>query len=150
SDVKFGRFKLPKGTEINGARLRELTEAVGDDLSATVPVRTTLHCRARIGVCRQCYRWSMGTGEMAEIGDAVGTVAAQSIGEPGTQLTMRTFHTGGVAGADITHGLPRVVELFEARKPKAAATLAEIGGRVDVDESERGYVVTVTEKVAKG
>ena len=82
----------------------------------------------------------MATGEMSEIGDAVGTVAAQSIGEPGTQLTMRTFHTGGVAGADITHGLPRVVELFEARKPKAAATLAEVGGRVDVEESDRGYV----------
>jgi DNA-directed RNA polymerase subunit beta' len=150
ADVKFGRFKLPKGTEINGARLRELADAVGDDTTATVPVRTTLHCRARIGVCRQCYGWSMATGEMSEIGDAVGTVAAQSIGEPGTQLTMRTFHTGGVAGADITHGLPRVVELFEARKPKAAATLAEIAGRVDVEESERGYVVTVTEKVAKG
>jgi DNA-directed RNA polymerase subunit beta' len=150
ADVKFGRFKLPKGTEINGARLRELADAVGDDLSATVPVRTTLHCRARLGVCRQCYGWSMATGEMSEIGDAVGTVAAQSIGEPGTQLTMRTFHTGGVAGADITHGLPRVVELFEARKPKAAATLTETGGRVDVDESDRGYVVTVTEKVAKG
>jgi DNA-directed RNA polymerase subunit beta' len=92
----------------------------------------------------------MATGEMSEIGDAVGTVAAQSIGEPGTQLTMRTFHTGGVAGADITHGLPRVVELFEARKPKAAATLSEIGGRADVEEADRGYVVTVTEKVAKG
>ena len=92
----------------------------------------------------------MATGEMSEIGDAVGTVAAQSIGEPGTQLTMRTFHTGGVAGADITHGLPRVVELFEARKPKAAATLAEVGGRVDVEESDRGYTVTVTEKLAKG
>ena len=149
-DVKFGKYKLAKGTEINGARLRELADAVGDDLTATVPLRTTLHCRARIGVCRQCYGWSMATGEMSEIGDAVGTVAAQSIGEPGTQLTMRTFHTGGVAGADITHGLPRVVELFEARKPKAAATLSEIGGRADVEEADRGYVVTVTEKVAKG
>jgi DNA-directed RNA polymerase subunit beta' len=150
ADVKFGKYKLPKGTEINGARLRELADVVGDDLTATVPLRTTLHCRARIGVCRQCYGWSMATGEMSEIGDAVGTVAAQSIGEPGTQLTMRTFHTGGVAGADITHGLPRVVELFEARKPKAAATLSEIGGRTDVEEADRGYVVTVTEKVAKG
>ena len=150
ADVKFGKYKLPKGTEVNGARLRELADAVGDDLTATVPLRTTLHCKARIGVCRQCYGWSMATGEMSEIGDAVGTVAAQSIGEPGTQLTMRTFHTGGVAGADITHGLPRVVELFEARKPKAAATLSEIGGRADVEEADRGYVVTVTEKVAKG
>jgi DNA-directed RNA polymerase subunit beta' len=149
-DVKFGRFKLPKGTEVNGARLRDLADAVGENLEATVPVRTALHCRARIGVCRQCYGWSMATGEMSEIGDAVGTIAAQSIGEPGTQLTMRTFHTGGVAGADITHGLPRVVELFEARKPKAAATLSEVSGRVDVEESDRGYIVRVTEKVPKG
>ena len=102
------------------------------------PVRTVLKCEAEFGVCRACYGWSMATGKMGEIGDAVGTVAAQSIGEPGTQLTMRTFHTGGVAGADITHGLPRVVELFEARKPKAAATLAEIGGRVEVQETDRG------------
>jgi DNA-directed RNA polymerase subunit beta' len=150
ADIKFGKFKLAKGTEINGARLRDLAEAVGDDQSATVPVRTVLHCRARLGVCRQCYGWSMASGEMSEIGDAVGTIAAQSIGEPGTQLTMRTFHTGGVAGADITHGLPRVVELFEARKPKAAATLSDISGRVSVEESDRGYIVTVTEKVAKG
>jgi DNA-directed RNA polymerase subunit beta' len=81
---------------------------------------------------------------MCEIGDAVGIVAAQSIGEPGTQLTMRTFHTGGVAGADITHGLPRVVEIFEARNPKGAATLAEFGGKIDVEEQERTTVVTVT------
>jgi DNA-directed RNA polymerase subunit beta' len=86
----------------------------------------------------------MATGKMSELGDAVGTVAAQSIGEPGTQLTMRTFHTGGVAGLDITHGLPRVVELFEARKPKAAATLSEIAGRVKIAEGERGWIVTVT------
>ena len=85
----------------------------------------------------------MATGKMSELGDAVGTVAAQSIGEPGTQLTMRTFHTGGVAGLDITHGLPRVVELFEARKPKAAATLATIAGRVKIAEGERGWIVTV-------
>ena len=80
---------------------------------------------------------------MAEIGDAVGIVAAQSIGEPGTQLTMRTFHTGGVAGSDITHGLPRVVEIFEARNPKGAATLAELGGKVEVDEQDRTVLVTV-------
>ena len=125
ADTKIGKLKLAKGEEINGARLREIADAAPDD--ATVPVRSVLKCAASIGVCRACYGWSMATGKMAEIGDAVGTVAAQSIGEPGTQLTMRTFHTGGVAGADITHGLPRVVELFEARKPKAAATLAEVG-----------------------
>ena len=82
-------------------------------------------------------------GRYAEVGDAVGIVAAQSIGEPGTQLTMRTFHTGGVAGADITHGLPRVVEIFEARNPKGAATLAQVGGRVDVEETDRGPKVTI-------
>ena len=80
---------------------------------------------------------------MCEIGDAIGIVAAQSIGEPGTQLTMRTFHTGGVAGADITHGLPRVVEIFEARNPKGAATLAEVGGRIEVEQTERGPKVTI-------
>src|SRR5205085_11126626 len=84
-------------------------------------------------------------GEICEIGDAVGIIAAQSIGEPGTQLTMRTFHTGGVAGADITHGLPRVVEIFEARQPKGAAILSEVGGRVEVEQTERGPKVTVNQ-----
>ena len=87
-----------------------------------------LKCRAPSGVCQACYGRAMATGALAQIGDAVGIVAAQSIGEPGTQLTMRTFHTGGVAGADITHGLPRVVELFEARKPKGLAKIAERTG----------------------
>ncbi len=91
-----------------------------------LPVRSVLKCRAETGVCRTCYGIFPATGEMCEIGDAVGIIAAQSIGEPGTQLTMRTFHTGGVAGADITHGLPRVVEIFEARNPKGAAVLAEV------------------------
>jgi DNA-directed RNA polymerase subunit beta' len=133
SDTRIGKYQLKKGAEINGARLREIAEAVGDDRSVVIPVRTVLKCEAEIGVCRACYGWSMATGKMSEIGDAVGTIAAQSIGEPGTQLTMRTFHTGGVAGLDITHGLPRVVELFEARKPKAAATLSEVAGRVAID-----------------
>ena len=141
-DTKLGKLKLAAGDEINGARLRDIVDMAADD--AVIPVRTVLKCRAEIGVCRLCYGWSMATGKMGEIGDAVGTIAAQSIGEPGTQLTMRTFHTGGVAGADITHGLPRVVELFEARKPKAAATLAEVAGKVEVAETDRGYVVTVT------
>ena len=97
-----------------------------------------LKCRSEFGVCRTCYGIFLGTGELCEIGDAVGIMAAQSIGEPGTQLTMRTFHTGGVAGADITHGLPRVVEIFEARNPKGAAQLAEIGGGVHLAETDRG------------
>ena len=110
---------------------------------ATVPVRSVLKCRAETGVCQACYGIFLATGEMSEIGDAVGIIAAQSIGEPGTQLTMRTFHTGGVAGADITHGLPSVVEIFEARNPKGAATLAEIAGRVEIEQTERGPKLSV-------
>ena len=91
-------------------------------------MRSVLKCEALSGVCQACYGRAMASGQLAQIGDAVGIIAAQSIGEPGTQLTMRTFHTGGVAGADITHGLPRVVELFEARKPKGLAQIAEQDG----------------------
>ena len=108
-----------------------------------VPVRSVLKCDAEIGVCQKCYGYALANNAPAEIGDAVGHVAAQSIGEPGTQLTMRTFHTGGVAGADITHGLPRVVELFEARKPKGVARIAEVTGRVAIEETERGSKVTI-------
>ena len=96
-------------------------------------VRSVLKCRAATGVCKSCYGIFPATGEMCEIGDAVGIIAAQSIGERGTQLTMRTFNTGGVAGADITHGLPRVVEIFEARNPKGAAVLVEVGGRAEIE-----------------
>ena len=88
-------------------------------------------------MCQACYGRSMATGAAAQIGDAVGIIAAQSIGEPGTQLTMRTFHTGGVAGADITHGLPRIVELFEARKPKGLAKIAEVGGAVTIEDTDK-------------
>src|SRR5260370_25772700 len=87
----------------------------------------------------------MASGKLAQIGDAAGIIAAQSIGEPGTQLTMRTFHTGGVAGADITHGLPRVVELFEARKPKGLAKIAEVGGKVSIEESDKAVTVVITD-----
>jgi len=121
--------------------LETLEEALGADFK--VPVRSVLKCRAEAGVCQACYGVFLATGSMCEIGDAVGIIAAQSIGEPGTQLTMRTFHTGGVAGADITHGLPRVVEIFEARNPKGAATLAEVGGRVEIENTERGPKVTI-------
>ena len=109
-----------------------------------VPVRSVLKCDAEIGVCQKCYGYALANNAPAEIGDAVGHVAAQSIGEPGTQLTMRTFHTGGVAGADITHGLPRVVELFEARKPKGVARIAEVTGRVAIEDTERGCKLTIT------
>jgi DNA-directed RNA polymerase subunit beta' len=130
-----------RGDVVTVALLEELQAELGDD--ATVAVRSVLKCRAETGVCRTCYGIFPATGEMAEIGDAVGIIAAQSIGEPGTQLTMRTFHTGGVAGADITHGLPRVVEIFEARNPKGAAILAELGGRVEIENTERGPKVTI-------
>jgi DNA-directed RNA polymerase subunit beta' len=96
-------------------------------------------------VCQKCYGRSLATGKTAQIGDAVGIIAAQSIGEPGTQLTMRTFHTGGVAGADITHGLPRVVELFEARKPKGLAKIAEVGGVVSVEDTDKARTVVITD-----
>ena len=91
-----------------------------------VKIRTVLSCRSHIGVCARCYGANMATGQAVQVGEAVGIIAAQSIGEPGTQLTMRTFHTGGVAGDDITQGLPRVEELFEARKPKGLAIIAEL------------------------
>ena len=132
-----------KGEEVTAPRLREIAVALEDE-NATLPVRSVLKCRALTGVCQTCYGTFLATGNVSDIGDAVGIIAAQSIGEPGTQLTMRTFHTGGVAGADITHGLPRVVEIFEARNPKGAATLAEVGGRIEIDESEgRGPKITV-------
>jgi len=108
----------------------------GSETEPMVPVRSVLKCTAQYGVCQTCYGVMPATNSLAQIGDAVGHVAAQSIGEPGTQLTMRTFHTGGVAGADITHGLPRVVELFEARKPKGVGMIAECSGRLELDESD--------------
>jgi DNA-directed RNA polymerase subunit beta' len=134
-----------KGEEITTPRLREIVEELGDDIAEgfSIPVRSVLKCKAETGVCRQCYGTFLATGELSEIGDAVGIIAAQSIGEPGTQLTMRTFHTGGVAGADITHGLPRVVEIFEARNPKGAAALAEVAGTVALEETERQLRITV-------
>ena len=104
-----------------------------------------LKCEAPTGVCQACYGRSMATGKIAQIGDAVGIIAAQSIGEPGTQLTMRTFHTGGVAGADITHGLPRVVELFEARKPKGLAKIAEVAGTVTIEDGDKSVTVVITD-----
>ncbi len=111
---------------------------------SSIKVRSVLTCRARLGVCSKCYGMNMAIGEQVGMGEAVGIIAAQSIGEPGTQLTMRTFHSGGVAGGDITQGLPRVEELFEARKPKKMAQLAEISGRVSIEETKKGSMVNVT------
>ena len=109
-----------------------------------VYARTVLGCRAKSGVCAKCYGMNLATSELVNLGEAVGIIAAQSIGEPGTQLTMRTFHTGGVAGDDITQGLPRVEELFEARKPKKMAVISEIDGVADVDDSHRNALRDIT------
>ena len=108
-----------------------------------VQIRTVLNCKTRHGVCSKCYGRNLATGKEVNIGEAIGIIAAQSIGEPGTQLTMRTFHTGGVAGGDITQGLPRVEELFEARKPKGLAVIAEIDGRVEIDETAKRKEIIV-------
>ncbi len=143
--TKRGRELLKKNQEIDDPELEAIAEAFGDE-EVTVPVRSALKCEADAGVCRNCYGVAMATGAMVELGDAVGIIAAQSIGEPGTQLTMRTFHTGGVAGQDITQGLPRVVELFEARKPKGQAKMAEVPGKVSVEESEKALKVIITDE----
>ncbi len=147
--TKRGRLIAEKGQELDRAELADLFEAWHEDTEKgaviTVPVRSVLKCEAPTGVCQACYGRSLATGNLAQIGDAVGIIAAQSIGEPGTQLTMRTFHTGGVAGADITHGLPRVVELFEARKPKGLAKIAEVAGKVAIEESDKALTVVITD-----
>jgi DNA-directed RNA polymerase subunit beta' len=110
----------------------------------TIMARTVMTCRAHHGICQKCYGYDLAAGRTVDIGTAVGIIAAQSIGEPGTQLTMRTFHTGGVAGEDITHGLPRVTELFEARKPKGQALLAEISGKLAIEDGDKTRTLTVT------
>jgi DNA-directed RNA polymerase subunit beta' len=148
----FGRSLAEPVTLSDGRVIEAGTEVGDDDLEALrndsgvtrVRVRSPLTCQAELGVCAKCYGRSLATGRTIELGEAVGVIAAQSIGEPGTQLTMRTFHTGGIAGSDIAGGLPRVVELFEARSPKGKATLARSSGVVRVAEDEgKGRVVTV-------
>jgi DNA-directed RNA polymerase subunit beta' len=140
-DVRVNRSKVASAGE-------ELTEEVVDRLVEAgvdeVYVRSVLTCDALVGICRLCYGRNLATGRPVDIGEAVGIIAAQSIGEPGTQLTMRTFHTGGVAGEDITHGLPRVQELFEARKPKGEAQITELSGSVQIEEDEEKKVRRVT------
>lgn len=131
---------LVKKDEYMDANMAERIEKAG---IKNVKIRSVFTCRAKIGVCAKCYGMNMGTAQKINIGEAVGIVAAQSIGEPGTQLTMRTFHTGGVAGADITQGLPRVEELFEARKPKGLAIVTEIAGTVRIEETKKKRTVVV-------
>jgi len=148
--TKRGRVIVANGGEIDRPQLADII-ASADQLKADdhgkvrIAVRSVLKCEAASGVCQACYGRSMASGQTAQIGDAVGIIAAQSIGEPGTQLTMRTFHTGGVAGADITHGLPRVVELFEARKPKGLAKIAEQDGIATVEDSDKALTVVITD-----
>jgi DNA-directed RNA polymerase subunit beta' len=127
------------GEELDVPRLEKLVA----DGAEKIRVRTVLNCESPVGTCAMCYGRSMATGKLVDVGEAVGIIAAQSIGEPGTQLTMRTFHTGGVAGEDITHGLPRVVELFEARTPKGVAPIAEVTGRVSVEDTEKTRKIIV-------
>jgi DNA-directed RNA polymerase subunit beta' len=136
-----GKVLVPAGTSISDENARKIIEA-----SVAVKMRSVLVCEAREGVCRTCYGRNLASSKMVEIGEAVGVIAAQSIGEPGTQLTMRTFHTGGVAGVDITQGLPRVEELFEARIPKGKAIISEIDGELEIIRLEGSRKVRVTSK----
>jgi DNA-directed RNA polymerase subunit beta' len=141
-DVKEGRsIVMAAGTLIGDVELPKLMESPAAE---TVFVRSVLTCDAQVGVCRLCYGRNMATGRLVDIGESVGIIAAQSIGEPGTQLTMRTFHTGGVAGEDITHGLPRVQELFEARRPKGEAQITELSGTVRIEDDEDKKVRRIT------
>jgi DNA-directed RNA polymerase subunit beta' len=139
-DVTVGRKKLAEaGEPLSITLVRELVEAG----VTTVRARSVLTCESRVGICARCYGNSLATGLLVDVGEAVGIVAAQSIGEPGTQLTMRTFHTGGVAGEDITHGLPRVVELFEARNPKGVAPITDAAGRIKIEDGDKTRKVIV-------
>src|SRR5438034_1575613 len=141
-DPKSQETLVKEGAEINDVQARNLIQAG----VTQVKVRSVLTCQAREGVCRLCYGRNLATGKLVEIGEAVGVIAAQSIGEPGTQLTMRTFHTGGVAGTDITQGLPRVEELFEARIPKGKAIISEIDGEVEIIRTETARKIKVTSR----
>ncbi|CAO5231955.1 DNA-directed RNA polymerase subunit beta' [Frankia sp. AgKG'84/4] len=134
-----GEIIVPAGTDAGDVAIGQIIEAGIEQ----VRVRSALTCESRMGVCAQCYGRSLATGKLVDVGEAVGIVAAQSIGEPGTQLTMRTFHSGGVAGDDITQGLPRVVELFEARSPKGKAPITEVSGRVKIEETDKTFKVVV-------
>ncbi|NJQ14473.1 DNA-directed RNA polymerase subunit beta' [Streptomyces bohaiensis] len=135
-----GQLLAPANTDLGDVLIDELVKHGVE----TVKTRSVLTCESAVGTCARCYGRSLATGKLVDIGEAVGIIAAQSIGEPGTQLTMRTFHTGGVAGDDITQGLPRVVELFEARQPKGVAPISEAVGRVRIEETEKTKKVVIT------
>ena len=138
--VKDGEVLAPAGIDLGDVVIGALFAAGVD----AVKIRSVLTCDSKVGTCALCYGRSLATGKLVDIGEAVGIIAAQSIGEPGTQLTMRTFHTGGVAGDDITQGLPRVVELFEARTPKGVAPIAEASGRITIEETDKARRILLT------
>src|SRR5205807_3024616 len=134
-----GNLVVAKGSDLNSIMVDQLVAAGVEQ----VRVRSVLTCESKLGVCAACYGRSLPTGKAVDIGEAVGIIAAQSIGEPGTQLTMRTFHTGGVAGEDITQGLPRVQEIFEARVPKGKAPIAEMAGRIRIEDGDRSRKIII-------
>ena len=137
--VVDGKVLATAGTDLGVIDAERLAEQG----ALEVKVRSVLTCDSKVGTCGKCYGRSMATGKIVDVGEAVGIIAAQSIGEPGTQLTMRTFHTGGVAGDDITHGLPRVVELFEARTPKGVAPISESAGRLKIEDTDKNRKLIV-------
>jgi DNA-directed RNA polymerase subunit beta' len=150
-DTSVYSRNLAEDVVVNGETVGVAGSDIGDVLIdaliaggvSEVRVRSVLTCESTVGTCATCYGRSLATGKVVDVGEAVGIIAAQSIGEPGTQLTMRTFHTGGVAGDDITHGLPRVVELFEARQPKGVAPISEAAGKVRIDDSDKKREIVV-------
>ena len=139
TNPETGELIAEKGETLSVSKADQIVDAGVEK----VKIRSVLKCRSKVGVCAKCYGHNLANGELVNAGEAVGIIAAQSIGEPGTQLTMRTFHAGGVAGDDITQGLPRVEELFEARKPKGLAIIAEIGGRVKISENKKKREITI-------
>ncbi len=148
----MGRIALRDVAAKNGDVIVKAGELIGDEIAAQIEasdvealwVRSPLGCQAPIGLCSKCYGWDFSTKELVTLGTPVGVIAAQSIGEPGTQLTMRVKHTGGIVGLDVTQGLPRVEELFEARIPKSLSPISEIGGKASIEQTEVGYKVTVS------
>ena len=150
ADRITGRVLAEDIIDFDGNVIARVNETINDDMADKIAalrdkvlIRSVLTCQSPQGVCRKCYGQDLANKTDVEIGEAVGIIAAQSIGEPGTQLTMRTFHTGGVAGGDITQGLPRVEELFEARKPKMCAIIAEIDGTISYGELDKNGLRTI-------
>ena len=145
-DPDTGEIVVPKNRMVTPKRAEAVMGVLNKTGRKSVKIRTVLTCKCMHGICAKCYGANMATGQAVQVGEAVGIIAAQSIGEPGTQLTMRTFHTGGVAGGDITQGLPRVEELFEARKPKGLAIITEIPGVVEVRDTKKKREIIVTDQ----